>query len=318
MRDWRREAGRGILALLCVTALLLQGVLPVYADTADGEEVVEGEGIYSLEYFDRIAVNSISGKLTICSGEDFAISFPAGWQETPGFSVQDEILVVSGRKSDTSAENTGDAVVLGEDEPAPGSAESAADDQSAEAEETEKAGEAATEETAEAGEAATEEAAEAEEAAAEETAEVEEAAAEDPETVITIPAGVGLDTLRVAIKEGDLILADVTAGSVTIQSGGGDMEMSNVSLGTVDIYSDIGSVAMSECTFNSLNIGIGEGDVTVSTNDTLERCRMELKTSEGDIRYNGESLGTQFMQPGSGKRFLMIQAGVGNIDINDQ
>ena len=307
MRDWRREAGRGILALLCVTALLLQGVLPVYADTADGEEVVEGEGIYSLEYFDRIAVNSISGKLTICSGEDFAISFPAGWQETPGFSVQDEILVVSGRKSDTSAENTGDAVVLGEDEPAPGSAESAADDQSAEAEETEKAGEAATEE-----------AAEAEEAEAEETVEVEEAAAEDPETVITIPAGVGLDTLRVAIKEGDLILADVTAGSVTIQSGGGDMEMSNVSLGTVDIYSDIGSVAMSECTFNSLNIGIGEGDVTVSTNDTLERCRMELKTSEGDIRYNGESLGTQFMQPGSGKRFLMIQAGVGNIDINDQ
>ena len=307
MRDWRREAGRGILALLCVTALLLQGVLPVYADTADGEEVVEGEGIYSLEYFDRIAVNSISGKLTICSGEDFAISFPAGWQETPGFSVQDEILVVSGRKSDTSAENTGDAVVLGEDEPAPGSAESAADDQSAEAEETEKAGEAATEE-----------AAEAEEAEAEETVEVEEAAAEDPETVITIPAGVGLDTLRVAIKEGDLILADVTAGSVTIQSGGGDMEMSNVSLGTVDIYSDIGSVAMSECTFNSLNIGIGEGDVTVSTNDTLERCRMELKTSEGDIRYNGESLGTQFMQPGSGKRFLMIQAGAGNIDINDQ
>ena len=307
MRDWRREAGRGILALLCVTALLLQGVLPVYADTADGEEVVEGEGIYSLEYFDRIAVNSISGKLTICSGEDFAISFPAGWQETPGFSVQDEILVVSGRKSDTSAENTGDAVVLGEDEPAPGSAESAADEQSAEAEETEKAGEAATEE-----------AAEAEEAEAEETVEVEEAAAEDPETVITIPAGVGLDTLRVAIKEGDLILADVTAGSVTIQSGGGDMEMSNVSLGTVDIYSDIGSVAMSECTFNSLNIGIGEGDVTVSTNDTLERCRMELKTSEGDIRYNGESLGTQFMQPGSGKRFLMIQAGVGNIDINDQ
>ena len=307
MRDWRREAGRGILALLCVTALLLQGVLPVYADTADGEEVVEGEGIYSLEYFDRIAVNSISGKLTICSGEDFAISFPAGWQATPGFSVQDEILVVSGRKSDTSAENTGDAVVLGEDEPAPGSAESAADEQSAEAEETEKAGEAATEE-----------AAEAEEAEAEETVEVEEAAAEDPETVITIPAGVGLDTLRVAIKEGDLILADVTAGSVTIQSGGGDMEMSNVSLGTVDIYSDIGSVAMSECTFNSLNIGIGEGDVTVSTNDTLERCRMELKTSEGDIRYNGESLGTQFMQPGSGKRFLMIQAGVGNIDINDQ
>ena len=307
MRDWRREAGRGILALLCVTALLLQGVLPVYADTADGEEVVEGEGIYSLEYFDRIAVNSISGKLTICSGEDFAISFPAGWQETPGFSVQDEILVVSGRKSDTSAENTGDAVVLGEDEPAPGSAESAADEQSAEAEETEKAGEAATEE-----------AAEAEEAEAEETVEVEEAAAEDPETVITIPAGVGLDTLRVAIKEGDLILADVTAGSVTIQSGGGDMEMSNVSLGTVDIYSDIGSVAMSECTFNSLNIGIGEGDVTVSTNDTLERCRMELKTSEGDIRYNGESLGTQFMQPGSGKRFLMIQAGAGNIDINDQ
>lgn len=296
MRDWRREAGRGMLTLLCAIALLAQSVLPVYADTADGEEAVEGEGIYSLEYFDRIAVNSISGRLTICSGEEFAISFPAGWQETPGFSVQDEILVVSGRKSDTNTESTGDAVVLGEDEPAPGSAESTAGEQS------EEAGTA---------EEAAEEAGEVEEAAAEE-------AGEEPETVITIPAGVGLDTLRIAIKEGDLILTDVTAGSVTIQSGGGDMDMSNVSLGTVDIYSDIGSVAMSECTFNSLNIGIGDGDVSVSTNDTLERCRMELKTSDGDIRYNGESLGTQFMQPGSGKRFLMIQAGTGSIDINDR
>ena len=138
------------------------------------------------------------------------------------------------------------------------------------------------------------------------------------EFVITIPAGVGLDTLRIAIKEGSLILEDITANSVTIQSGGGDMEMYNVSLGTVDIYSDIGAVAMSECTFNSINIGIGEGDVSVASGDSLERCRMELKTGTGDISYNGSSLGTQFMQPGSGKRFLTIQAGAGNIDISDQ
>lgn len=286
MRDWRREARRGILALLCAIALPVQGILPVYADTADGGEADGGEGIYSLENFDRIAVNSLSGKLTICSGEEFAISFPAGWEETPGFSVQDEILVVSGRKSDGGTGNAGDAVVLGEDEPSYGGAENAPDGQSAEA---------GTAETA-----------------------AEKTAGEEPETLITIPAGVGLDTLRIAIKEGDLILTDVTASSVTIQSGGGDMDMSNVSLGTVDIYSDIGTVDMKDCTFSSLNIGIGEGNVSVSTSDSLQRCRMELKTSEGDIRYNGESLGTQFMQPGSGKRFLMIQAGTGSIDISDQ
>ncbi|MBQ9028005.1 MAG: DUF4097 family beta strand repeat protein [Lachnospiraceae bacterium] len=282
MIEWKREAGRGIFALLCAAALLMQSALPVYADTAEDGEAVSGEGIYSLEYFDRIAVNSISGRLTIRSGEEFAISFPNGWDETPGFSVQDEILVVSGRKNDAGAESTGGAVVLGEDEPAPESGESTAQGQSAEAE------------------------------------EAQAVTGEEPETVITIPAGVGLDTLRIAIKEGSLILEDITANSVTIQSGGGDMEMYNVSLGTVDIYSDIGAVAMSECTFNSINIGIGEGDVSVASGDSLERCRMELKTGTGNISYNGSSLGTQFMQPGSGKRFLTIQAGAGNIDISDQ
>lgn len=294
MNRWFREAGKGLLALLAVLTLMAQSVLPVYADTVDtsgaGYTVEEESSTYSLDYFNRIAVNSVRGMLTIRSGEDFSISFPAGWETTPGFSVQDDILVVSGRRSD-SGQGSGSesAVVIGEDEP----------------------GEAAQSQAG---------AETAEETTGEYTAEIIEETDSDeyvePEMVITIPAGVGLDTLRIAMEEGTLIMTDITAGSVTIQSGGGNLIMRDVSLGTVDIYMESGEAALNECTFNSLNIGMGDGAVTVVSEDGLARCRMEIKTGDGEITYNGAAQGSQFLQPGNGKRFLTIQVGSGDISIS--
>jgi DUF4097 and DUF4098 domain-containing protein YvlB len=219
---------------------------------------------------------------------------------------------VSGRRSDEGSAQNGansSAIVLGEDEPG-----DAAQAQTA-SEAAEGGTEAADNATAEGGTEA------AGDATAEEyTAEIVEETSSDsyvePEMVITIPAGVGLDTLRIAMEEGTLVMTDITANSVTIQSGGGGLIMRDVSLGTVDIYSDAGEVSMNECTFNSLNIGMGEGAVTVESDDGLARCRMEIKTGDGEITYNGASQGTQYLQPGNGKRFLTIQVGSGNISIS--
>ena len=113
-----------------------------------------------------------------------------------------------------------------------------------------------------------------------------------------------------------LIITNITANAVTIQSGGGDLVMKDVSLGTVDIYSDTGSISLAECIFNSLNVGMGGGNVAVQSDDSLARCRMEIETENGEITYNGASKGGQYMQPGNGKRFLTIQVGSGNININ--
>ena len=313
MSRWLREIKKGMIALAALT-LLLQGALPVRAYAADTTEDTEtreeeesdreepdtegsnyessdyessDQDSYILDYFDRIAVNSVSGKLTIRSGEDFSISFPAGGDHNPGFSVQDDILVVSGRKGGSEAEKNADgsAVILGEDEPT----ESGTQDAAAEALNAEGSGQKNGEK-------------------AEDLPETE--------TVITVPSGVGLDTLRVAIADGDLDLSGITANSVTIQSGGGNIDMESVSLGTVDVYSDFGAVTVSKCTFSSINVGMAEGDVSVSADDSLERCRMELKTEDGDITYNGNSQGDQYLQPGNGKRFLTIQVGSGDISIS--
>ena len=292
-----RDAGKGLIAFLAAITLIVQSVLPVYAGTAGaksetsayGYTVSEETGFYTLDYFDRIAINSVRGTLTIKPGEDFTISFPNGWEHIPSFSVQDDILVVSGRKSaDQEKSSNGSVVVIGEDEPA-------ADGNSAEAEP-----------------AAEGESAEVEPASSTETSEANGA---EPEIVITIPSGIGLDTLRVAMENGNLIITDITANSVTIQSGGGKLVMKDVSLGTVDIYTDSGSVSVSECNFNSLNIGMAEGRVEINSDESLSRCRMEIKTGDGEISYNGTSEGDQYMQPGNGKRFLTIQMGSGDISI---
>lgn len=297
-----RDAGKGLIAFLAAITLIVQSVLPVYAGTAgaksetsaSGYTVSEETGFYTLDYFDRIAINSVRGTLTIKPGEDFTISFPNGWEHIPSFSVQDDILVVSGRKSaDQEKSSNGSVVVIGEDEPA-------ADGNSAAAVST-------VEVPAEEGNSS-----EAEPASSTETSETNGA---EPEIVITIPSGIGLDTLRVAMENGNLIITDITANSVTIQSGGGKLVMKDVSLGTVDIYTDSGSVSVSECNFNSLNIGMAEGRVEINSDESLARCRMEIKTGDGEISYNGTSEGDQYMQPGNGKRFLTIQMGSGDISI---
>ena len=122
-----RDAGKGLIAFLAAITLIVQSVLPVYAGTAGaksetsayGYTVSEETGFYTLDYFDRIAINSVRGTLTIKPGEDFTISFPNGWEHIPSFSVQDDILVVSGRKSaDQEKSSNGSVVVIGEDEPA--------------------------------------------------------------------------------------------------------------------------------------------------------------------------------------------------------
>lgn len=308
-----RDAGKGLIAFLAAITLIVQSVLPVYAGTAgaksetsaSGYTVSEETGFYTLDYFDRIAINSVRGTLTIKPGEDFTISFPNGWEHIPSFSVQDDILVVSGRKSaDQEKSSNGSVVVIGEDEPA-------ADGNSAAAVSTV---EVPAEEgnSSEAAPAAEGESAEAEPASSTETSE---ANGTEPEIVITIPSGIGLDTLRVAMENGNLIITDITANSVTIQSGGGKLVMKDVSLGTVDIYTDSGSVSVSECNFNSLNIGMAEGRVEINSDESLARCRMEIKTGDGEISYNGTSEGDQYMQPGNGKRFLTIQMGSGDISI---
>ncbi len=302
-----RDAGKVLCAFLTAITLIGQSVLPVYAGTAgaksetsaSGYTVSEETGFYTLDYFDRIAINSVRGVLTIKPGEDFTISFPNGWEHIPSFSVQDDILVVSGRKSADQSEKSSDGsvVVIGEDEPAADSGSASAAEVSADTENS----------TAVAAEVS-----EPEEPSEAETSEEDGA---EPEIVITIPSGVGLDTLRIAMENGKLIMTDITANSVTIQSGGGSLVMKDVSLGTVDIYTDAGSVSVSECTFNSLNIGMAEGRVEVDSDESLARCRMEIKTGDGEISYNGTSEGDQYMQPGNGKRFLTIQVGSGDISI---
>ena len=136
------------------------------------------------------------------------------------------------------------------------------------------------------------------------------------EIVITVPSGTGLATLRVAMESGDLFLSDITADSVTIQSGGGNLILRDVSLGSVDIYTDAGQVSMAQSTFGSLNIGMGDGEVSVSSDDELSGCRMELKTGDGEISYNGSPEGAQYMQPGNGKRSLTVQVVRGDISVD--
>ena len=115
--------------------LIVQSVLPVHADTADikyrvarakasrSEEVWvsgiwENGTAYSLDDFDRIAISAIKGFVTIQTGDEFSIWLPDEWEDAPGYSVQDGILVVSGKKgSDAEPEKSGgSAVVIGEDD----------------------------------------------------------------------------------------------------------------------------------------------------------------------------------------------------------
>lgn len=324
----RKRALRNRAAALFLTLITLcgQSVLPVLADTADTEEdaaaddyIIEQESVSeSLEKFDRIAVSSLHGDLIIRSGEDYGISF-AGWDEAPQHYVQDGILVITGKKTgDDEAGGAGSGgaksddeqvVVIGEDEPGDaGGRESGGNGSgTAEPEEGENGSPADPAENSD-------EAADADGTGTAQSPENDDGAARQ-QTMITIPSGVGIETLRVAIMDGALIITDITASDVTIQSTGGDVILRDVSLGTVDIYASEGDVSLIGGSFNNLSIGVGKGNVTVRSDEGLARCRMELHTGDGTVTVNGASKGNQYLQPGNGKRILNIQDEEGDIDV---
>ena len=328
MKTFIRETGKGLCAFLFVITLLVQSVLPVHADTADtiytaaaqakavhskaaqtmaahakasrGEEVWvsgvwENGTAYSLDSFDRIAISAIKGFVTIKTGDEFSIWLPDGWEGAPGYSVQDGVLVVSGKKGSGAEpeKSGGSAVVIGEDEP--GESGSAGGRGSGKDGSYESAAEGRNKENEKA---------------------AEDGEGDMHEIVITIPAGTGLDTLRAAMEAGDLIMTDITASSVTLRSGGGNLIFRDVSVGAVDIYTESGQVLVADSTFGSLNIGMGEGDVSVSSDDELSECRMDLRTEDGTITYNGSSEGDTFTQDGNGKRSLTVQVVSGDIRVD--
>ena len=350
----RKRALRNRAAALFLTLITLcgQSVLPVLADTADTEEdaasndyIIEQESVSeSLENFDRIAVSSLRGDLIIRSGEDYGISF-AGWDETPQHYVQDGILVITGKKTeggtsdDDEAGGTGSGgaksddeqvVVIGEDEPGDAGGREGGGNGSGTTE-PDESGDGSPADPAEnideaadgngTGTETAEDAGDPEDAA---DTGAEDGTAKSPEngdeavrlqTVITIPSGVGLETLRVAIMDGALIITDITASDVTIQSTGGDVILRDVSLGTVDIYASEGDVSLIGGSFNNLSIGVGKGNGTVRSDEGLARCRMELHTGDGTVTVNGASKGNQYLQPGNGKRILNIQDEEGDINV---
>lgn len=350
----RALRNRAAALFLTLITLCGQSVLPVMADTADTDEdaaandyIIEQESVSeSLDNFDRIAVSSLHGDLIIRSGEDYGISF-AGWDETPQHYVQDGILVITGKKTDDGTSDDDEAggagsggaksddeqvVVIGEDEPGDAGGREGGGNGSGttEPEEGENAGPADTakssDEAADAdgngtGTEPAEDADHPEDAADTETEDGTAQSHENDDgkagqqTMITIPSGVGLETLRVAIMDGTLIITDITASDVTIQSTGGDVILRDVSLGTVDIYASEGDVSLIGGSFNNLSIGVGKGNVTVRSDEGLARCRMELHTGNGTVTVNGASKGNQYLQPGNGKRILNIQDEEGDINV---
>ena len=77
-----------------------------------------------------------------------------------------------------------------------------------------------------------------------------------------------------------------------------------------------GEIFMADSTFTNLNIGMGNGTVNVSADEGLSGCRMELKTGNGEVLYNGASQGAECLIPGSGKRSLTVQIGSGSITVD--
>lgn len=316
-----------------------------------GYTVLEEDSAQRLSFFKRIRVNSLSGNLVIRSGADFTIRFTGDWGQKPQYQVQEKVLTINGSSYENDAESessgtgtatapvSGKTAVLGEDTRTGTSdtAQTAADESNAmilDGSTGRSVGgssflsrsltgaantEIASEEESLSQESGDNSASSTGGAEGEEDTEADAASLSDgPQVIVTIPFGVGLDQLWISQESGSLVITDISADLVTVWTEDGDLHAKGTVFGTVEIYAQKGDIKLSEISFNSLYISAETGDLSVQSTDGLERCKMELKTSEGSITVNGAPKGRQYLQSGNGRRSLRLQTDEGDISVRGE
>ena len=119
------------------------------------------------------------------------------------------------------------------------------------------------------------------------------------QAVLSIPKDVNLDAFSVDVGSGDFASEELSAKNMKIQCGSGDIKLSGIKSDHIDI----------QC---------GSGDVDAYIWDGRENYKYDISVGSGDVVFDGHELEHSNKEGswGNGTKFIGVECGSGNIDIN--
>lgn len=116
---------------------------------------------------------------------------------------------------------------------------------------------------------------------------------------MSIPKDVNLDAFSVDVGSGDFASEELSAKNMKIQCGSGDIKLSGIKSDHIDI----------QC---------GSGDVDADIWDGRENYKYDISVGSGDVVFDGHELEHSNKEGswGNGTKFIGVECGSGNIDIN--
>ena len=133
------------------------------------------------------------------------------------------------------------------------------------------------------------------------------------ELTVTVPEGTVLENAGIQTDLGDLELTGLTIENGSVGDDLGDIILSACELGKVEINADLGDVEVEECSFRDLKVKEDLGDVTISSSTDLKDAVVDLSTSLGSVKVNGQGQGTKHFMDGGGEISLYVRNDLGDV-----
>ena len=137
---------------------------------------------------------------------------------------------------------------------------------------------------------------------------------------ITVPDGAGLDSISVRTGLGDVTLLDVTAETVTAETGMGNVECCEAwYTRKLELETGMGNVnlILEEVRPGAyIRLESGMGNVEAMLGCSGSDCAYELESAMGTVTVNGNSMGRKVERKGSNMPCqLDAESGMGNVDV---
>ncbi len=133
---------------------------------------------------------------------------------------------------------------------------------------------------------------------------------------ITVPSEAYVSSVDAEIDVGSLNIDKVKANSFRADIGTGSVMMKKLEFSGGSITMKTGNVKLDQIEFRRLGIESGSGDVSLTSEDSLGDCSMDLRTDMGDVRLLGKSYYTVYKKSGDRNHTLNVKVSTGNVNVD--
>lgn len=128
---------------------------------------------------------------------------------------------------------------------------------------------------------------------------------------------VSIKKTKLSTDVGDVKVEDSEIKDAEINTNVGDVKVKNCVTAELTIDTDTGDINIEDSEFDKLKGSSDVGDIEVESKNSISDYDIELKTSVGDVVYQGEKYRKQFEKEGKKDYKIVLHGSIGDVKLED-